>query len=76
MIRGAVAFALVLNIKDDWEHKDVIVSSTIMLIIISTILFGSTTALAGKFLLGDAKLNSSLSQINSQNDSKMVVEYV
>jgi|TARA_B110000285_G_C15019337_1_gene560727 NhaP-type Na+/H+ or K+/H+ antiporter len=73
MIRGAVAMALVLNIKDDWQHKELIVSSTIMLIISSTLVFGSTTALAGKFLLGENKHDPLATQ---ENDSKIVLEYV
>jgi len=65
--------ALVLNIADDWQHKELIVSSTIMLIISSTLVFGSTTALAGKFLLGEKKHDPLVTQ---ENDSKIVLEYV
>lgn len=74
MIRGAVAFALVLNIEDSWQHKEIVVSSTIMLIILTTIVFGSTTALAGKFLLGDSNKNSMITQ--SKGGSNIMLEYV
>jgi hypothetical protein len=50
-----------------------VVSSTIILIISSTLVFGSTTALAGKFLLGKNKHEPIPTQ---ERDSNVVMDYV
>lgn len=48
LIRGAIAFGLVINIGEDTlEDKDireVLVSSTLMLVILTTVIFGTFTS--------------------------------
>jgi len=44
LIRGAVAFGLVLRIDDSIENKPVIVTTALSLVVTSTILLGSTVA--------------------------------
>jgi NhaP-type Na+/H+ or K+/H+ antiporter len=41
LIRGAIAFGLVTNIDDSFEHKEVVESSTLALVIITTVVFGT-----------------------------------
>ena len=52
-IRGAIAFGLVEQLSEDttFRFKKVIVSSTLVLVITSTIIFGSFTPLVQKILL-------------------------
>lgn len=47
-MRGAIAVALAENVRT--EHKDVIVSSTLMVVFITTILLGFSTAPILKWL--------------------------
>ena len=51
LIRGAIAFGLVTNIDEDFKDKEVIVTSTLILVISTTIIFGSFTPLVQKILL-------------------------
>lgn len=44
MIRGAVAFGLVLRIDKDVENRSVIVTTSLSLVVLSTIFLGSTVA--------------------------------
>ena len=41
MIRGAIAFGLVLKIDDDMPARPVIVTTTLALVALTTILFGT-----------------------------------
>ena len=41
MIRGAIAFGLVLRIDDDFTNRDVIVTTSLALVIFTTVVFGS-----------------------------------
>jgi hypothetical protein len=41
MIRGAIAFGLVLKIDDSIEDKSVIITTSLALVIITTLLYGS-----------------------------------
>ena len=50
LIRGAIAFGLVLRISDDVPNRSVIVTTCLTLVVVSTILFGSTVGLLGKCL--------------------------
>lgn len=45
MIRGAIAFGLVLKIDDSIIEKDVIITTSLSLVIITTLLYGSTMPL-------------------------------
>jgi len=43
LIRGAIAFGLVTNIGEELPEREVIVSSTLALVIITTVIFGGFT---------------------------------
>ena len=45
MIRGAVAFGLVLRIDKEVEHRSVIVTTSLVLVCLTTIILGSTVGL-------------------------------
>lgn len=50
MIRGAIAFALVLRIDDSYTNRDVIVTTSLSLVVFTTVIFGSTVGCLGKCL--------------------------
>lgn len=50
MIRGAIAFGLVLRIGTEFENRNVIVTTCLTLVLFTTIVFGSTVGLLGKCL--------------------------
>lgn len=45
MIRGAIAFGLVLRIDHAYENRGVIVTTSLLLVIFTTVVFGSTVGL-------------------------------
>lgn len=55
LIRGAIAFGLVTNLSDKFEHKEVVESSTLLLVIITTVFFGTFCSLMQKCLLPEKK---------------------
>lgn len=50
MIRGAIAFGLVLRIDHSFPNRDVIVTTCLSLVVSTTIVFGSTVGLLSKCL--------------------------
>ena len=52
MIRGAVAFGLVLRIEEEVENRSVIVTTALGLVVTTTIVLGSTVATVQKCLFG------------------------
>ena len=52
MIRGAVAFGLVLRIEEEVENRSVIVTTSLGLVVFTTIVLGSTVATVQKCLFG------------------------
>ena len=50
LIRGAIAFGLVLRIDYDVPNRDVIVTTCLTLVVFTTIFFGSTVGVLGKCL--------------------------
>jgi NhaP-type Na+/H+ or K+/H+ antiporter len=52
IIRGAVAFGLVLRIDENVNHRSVIVTTSLALVCFTTIFFGSTVATVQKCLFG------------------------
>ena len=54
LIRGAIAFGLVLRIDIGLPNRSVIVTTCLTLVVVSTIFFGSTVGLLGKFLFSDS----------------------
>jgi NhaP-type Na+/H+ or K+/H+ antiporter len=53
LIRGAVAFGLVLRIDKLIPNRDVIVTTSLALVVFSTVVFGSTVATMSHFLFRD-----------------------
>jgi len=52
MIRGAVAFGLVLKIDKDVANRSVIVTTSLGLVVFTTVIMGSTVALIQRCLFG------------------------
>lgn len=52
MIRGSVAFALVLRIDESVTHKSVIVTTSLFLVNFTTVFLGGTVATVQHFLFG------------------------
>jgi NhaP-type Na+/H+ or K+/H+ antiporter len=52
LIRGAIAFGLVLRIPLTEPHRDVIVTTSLSLVLLTTIIFGSGMPLFTRCLLG------------------------
>ena len=50
LIRGAIAFGLVLRIDKSFANRDVIVTTCLSLVLFTTIFFGSTVGLLSKCL--------------------------
>ena len=80
LIRGAIAFGLVLRIDSSFENRNVIVTTCLTLVLFTTIFFGSTVGLLSKCLFRkpsadveaiDPDLNSSVSSV-STNRSELV----
>jgi NhaP-type Na+/H+ or K+/H+ antiporter len=69
LIRGAIAFGLVTNIPDEFEHKEVVESTTLLLVIITTIVFGTFCSMMQKILLPDPpkQIESELFQNHKAN---------
>lgn len=57
MIRGAIAFGLVLRIDKEYINRGVIVTTSLMLVIFTTVVFGSTVGLLQLALMPPAKSN-------------------
>ena len=53
MIRGAIAFGLVLRIDPKYENRGVIVTTSLLLVIFTTVVFGSTVGIIQKCLMGE-----------------------
>ena len=69
LIRGAIAFGLVLRIEDDVVNRSVIVTTCLTLVVVSTIFFGSTVGLLGKCLFKEDKQEESLEPVEEEEDS-------
>jgi NhaP-type Na+/H+ or K+/H+ antiporter len=51
LIRGAIAFALVLHINEGIKDKSVIITTTLILVVITTVFFGGLMPLVQSKLL-------------------------
>jgi NhaP-type Na+/H+ or K+/H+ antiporter len=51
MIRGAIAFGLVLRIDSTFPNRDVIITTSLALVVFTTVVFGSTVGILSKFLI-------------------------
>lgn len=54
LIRGAIAFGLVLRIEDTLPNRSVIITTCLTLVVFTTIFFGSTVGVLGKCLFSDS----------------------
>jgi NhaP-type Na+/H+ or K+/H+ antiporter len=74
MIRGAIAFGLVENLDEHIFHqKKVIVSSTMVLVISSTVIFGGFTPMVQKWLLpcnNEVKVDNIDKSLEASNDQR------
>lgn len=72
MIRGAVAFGLVLRIDDSIENRSVIVTSSLTLVIATTVIMGSTVSTLQRILFGKdlAKNDNDHSQSHNHEQSE------
>lgn len=52
LIRGAVAFGLVLKIDKSVPNRSVIITTALSLVVFTTVVLGSTVATMSKFLFG------------------------
>ena len=52
LIRGAIAFGLVLRLDQGIENRSVIVTTCLTLVVFTTVVFGSTIGLLSKCLFG------------------------
>ena len=55
LIRGAIAFGLVLRIDSDMPNRGVIITTCLTLVVFTTIFFGSTVGLLGKCLFKESE---------------------
>lgn len=55
LIRGAIAFGLVLRIDESFAGRDLIVTTCLTLVVLTTVLFGSTVGLLGSCLFDKSK---------------------
>ena len=55
MIRGAIAFGLVLRIDKSYTNRDVIVTTSLSLVVFTTVVFGSTVGLLNDCLFNSKK---------------------
>lgn len=68
MIRGAVAFGLVLQLDDSFANREVIITTTLSLVIVSTVLMGSTVSSVQRLLFGN--LSKKVVPVYSDNKLK------
>ena len=80
LIRGAIAFGLVLRIDDSFANRNVIVTTCLTLVLSTTIFFGSTVGLLSKCLFSKPsdeldqmpsealELNSSVSSVSAYSE--------
>ena len=65
LIRGAIAFGLVLRIDKSNANRDLIVTTCLALVLTTTVIFGSTVGLLGSCLFKKNK-----GEIQKQDDSE------
>lgn len=56
MIRGAIAFGLVLRIDKTFKNRDVIVTTSLSLVVFTTVFFGSFLGPLSDFLFPEQKI--------------------
>jgi sodium/hydrogen exchanger-like protein 6/7 len=69
LIRGAVAFGLVLRISPaDSANRDVIVTASLSLVVLTTVVFGSTVGLVGNLLFEQSEAAAEVGDHYSQEE--------
>ncbi len=56
MIRGAIAFGLVLRLPSNLEYRDVLITTSLTLVVGTTIVFGSLMPLVQNYLLPPTRI--------------------
>lgn len=51
MIRGAIAFGLVLRMDEGLPNREVIITTSLTIVIVTTVVFGSSMPIMTKYLL-------------------------
>ena len=74
LIRGAIAFGLVLRIDHGYVNRDVIVTTSLSLVVFTTVVFGSTVGLLRECLFNKKKddyvpIKSQVSSIINEDDT-------
>ena len=72
MIRGAIAFGLVLRIGSEFENRNVIVTTCLTLVLFTTIVFGSTVGLLSKCLFRKPSQDLNAHEIQAEDDNSSV----
>lgn len=75
LIRGAIAFGLVLRINPTFSNRDVIVTTCLSLVVFTTVFFGSTVGLLGKCLFSKKKVNKSEQALLAETEEAEVPSY-
>ena len=76
IIRGAVAFGLVLRIDEEVPHRSVIVTTSLALVCFTTIFLGSTVATVQKCLFGKPKHGEKLEEDDKDHENSHHEEVV
>lgn len=75
MIRGAIAFGLVLRLDKSLPNREVIITTSLCLVIVTTLLFGTLMPILSKYLLGgdneDAHAHGHGHAVKNDNDKEM-----
>jgi hypothetical protein len=69
LMRGSIAFGLVLKISDDFPDRDIIITTSLTLIVVTTLIFASTTGAVRRWLLDKQPINLDVSQSAMTNVS-------
>ena len=70
LIRGAIAFGLVLRIDKSYAGRDLVVTTCLSLVLISTIFFGSTVGLVSSCLFSQKKKKEAATEIEAEELSE------
>lgn len=72
LMKGAIAFGLVLRIDDTYANRDVIVTTSVSLIIVTSIVFGSTSGFMARYLL--SKQSNKKTAVEKENEVPLLGE--
>lgn len=71
LIRGAIAFGLVLRIDNNSPNRSVIVTTSLALVIFTTVVFGSTVGMVSKYLFNEEEESNAFQAAStSKEDDK------